>query len=174
VAGSANCCAAEKEEAGNRLFWWPIISLSSEMTDTKGSRASHGWVFFDRDCAVCTLLARRFRRPLEKRGFGLAALQDPRVQSLLALPPAELLREMRVAAAGGKIYSGAAAIVYLARQIWWALPLYAAARLPGVPCILDACYRWFADHRTCLSGACFLSKHESPGDPLRHAKGTRR
>jgi predicted DCC family thiol-disulfide oxidoreductase YuxK len=138
-----------------------MISLSSEMTDTKGRRA-RGWVFFDRDCSICTSLARRFRRPLELRGFGLAALQDPRVQALLALPPEDLLVEMRVATADGKIYGGAEAIVYLARQIWWAWPLYAVAKLPGVPRILDAGYRWFADHRTCASGLCFVSPKNRP------------
>ena len=127
------------------------------MTDTKGRQASRGWVFFDRDCRVCTSVARRFRGPLEKRGFGLAALQDPRVQSLLDLPREELLREMRVATVEGQIYGGANAIVYLSRQIWWAWPLYAAAELPGVPRILETCYRWFADHRTCASGLCSVS-----------------
>lgn len=134
-----------------------MISLISEMTDTKGRHASRGWVFFDRDCSVCTSLARRFRRVLESRGFGLAALQDPRVQALLDLPPEDLLREMRVAATDGEIYGGAEAVVYLARQIWWAWPLYAVAKLPGVPRILDAGYRWFADHRTCASGLCSVS-----------------
>ncbi len=126
------------------------------MTDAKGRHALRGWVFFDRDCSVCTSLARRFRRPLEARGFGLAALQDPRVQALLALPLDDLLREMRVATANGDVYGGAEAIVYLARQIWWAWPLYAAAKLPGVPRILDAGYRWFAFHRGCTSRTCSL------------------
>ena len=127
------------------------------MTDAKGSRTSRGWVFFDRDCAICTSLACRVRRPLEKRGFGLAGLQDPRVQALLALPPEDLLREMRVATADGRIYGGAEAIVYLARQVWWTWPLYAAAKLPGAMRLLDAGYRWFADHRTCANGACSVS-----------------
>jgi predicted DCC family thiol-disulfide oxidoreductase YuxK len=148
-----------------------MISLSSEMTDTKGRHAARGWVFFDRDCSVCTSLARRFRRPLETRGFGLAALQDPRVQALLALPPEDLLREMRVATGDGKIYGGAEAIVYLARQIWWALPLYAAAKLPGAPRILDACYGWFADHRTCPSGFCSTSNKGIPDQVLDPSKG---
>jgi len=133
-----------------------MISLSSEITDAKGRRALRGWVFFDRECSACTALERRFRRTLESRGFGLAALQDPRAESLLALPPAELLREMRVAAGDGKVYGGAEAVVFLARQIWWAWPLYAAAKLPGVPRLLDAGYRWFAVHRTCASGACAI------------------
>jgi predicted DCC family thiol-disulfide oxidoreductase YuxK len=151
-----------------------MISLSSEITDTKGKHASCGWVFFDRDCSVCTSLARRFRRPLELRGFGLAALQDPRVQALLALPPEDLLWEMRVATADGKIYGGAEAIVFLARQIWWAWPFYAAAKLPGVPRILDACYRWFADHRTCASGSCSISRRSSQHDVLGVPKGEHR
>jgi predicted DCC family thiol-disulfide oxidoreductase YuxK len=151
-----------------------MISLSSEMTDTKGRHAPRGWVFFDRDCSVCTSLARRFRRPLGTRGFGLAALQDPRVQALLALPPEDLLREMSVATAEGGIYGGAEAIVFLARQIWWAWPLYAAAKLPGVPHILDACYRWFADHRTCASGSCSISGKSCQSDVLGIPKGENR
>jgi len=144
------------------------------MTDAKGSRTSRGWVFFDRDCSMCTSLARRFRRPLEKRGFGLTGLQDPRVQSLLDLPREELLREMRVATVEGKIYGGAEAIVYLARQIWWAWPLFAAAKLPGVPCILDVCYRWFADHRTCSSGVCSTVGKAIHDEDLFLSKGERR
>src|SRR5580700_3492071 len=97
-----------------------MISLSSDITDTKGSRAARGWVFFDRDCRVCMRLALRFRGVLAKRGFGLAALQDPRAASLLALPLEEMLREMRVVTTDGGRYGGADAIVYLAGQIWWA------------------------------------------------------
>jgi predicted DCC family thiol-disulfide oxidoreductase YuxK len=150
-----------------------MISLSSEMTDAKGRHALRGWVFFDRDCRVCTSLARRFRRTLESRGFGLAALQDPRVQALLALPPEDLLREMRVATAEGELYGGAQAIVFLARQIWWAWPFYAAAKIPGVPRLLHAGYRWFADHRACSSGVCSLPVRTLPKGILDHSKGER-
>lgn len=144
------------------------------MTDIKGRHASRGWVFFDRDCSICTSLVRRFRRPLEKRGFGLAALQDPRVQALLALPPEDLLREMRVATSEGRIYGGAEAIVYLAGQVWWAWPIYAATILPGVPLILDACYRWFADHRTCSSGLCSTAGKGIRNEAFDQWKGDRR
>ena len=150
-----------------------MISLSSEITDAKGKHALRGWVFFDRDCSVCTSLARRFRRTLESRGFGLAALQDSRVQALLALPPEELFHEMRVATAEGEVYGGAQAIVHLSRQIWWAWPLYAAAKVPGVPSLLGAGYRWFADHRTCTSGVCSLPGRRIPKDVLTHSKGER-
>jgi predicted DCC family thiol-disulfide oxidoreductase YuxK len=148
-----------------------MISLSAEMTDTKGRRAVRGWIFFDRDCGVCTSLVRRFRRTFEKRGFGFAALQDPRVAALLALPPEDLLREMRVVTSDGEIRGGAEAIMYLARQVWWAWPLFAAAQLPGVPRILDAGYRWFADHRPCSSGTCTAARKNQVGTTLGHAKG---
>jgi predicted DCC family thiol-disulfide oxidoreductase YuxK len=146
-----------------------MISLSAEITDTKGRRAARGWIFFDRDCNVCTSLARRFRRTFEKRGFGLAALQDPRVAALLALPPEQLLREMRVVTSEGEIHGGAGAIVYLARQVWWAWPLYAAAQLPIVLRILDAGYRWFADHRKCVSGMCSVANKTNDRKPLKRA-----
>jgi predicted DCC family thiol-disulfide oxidoreductase YuxK len=131
-------------------------SLITEMTDTKGRHAERGWICFDRDCALCTSLARRFRRTFEKRGFGLAALQDPRVAALLSLPADQLLLEMRVVTTTGEIRGGAESIVYLAGKIWWAWPFFAAARIPGVLWILGIGYRWFANHRHCSTGACSL------------------
>jgi predicted DCC family thiol-disulfide oxidoreductase YuxK len=130
-----------------------MISLISEITDSKGSRASRGWVFFDGDCSICISLARRFRRTLEKRGFGLAALQDPRVPALLGVRPEELLHEMRVVTTEDELYGGADAVVFLARQIWWAWPLYLASKFPGMRHLLGAGYRWFADHRGCAAGS---------------------
>ena len=96
-----------------------MISLISELTDRKGRRAPVGWVFFDADCAICTSLARRFRRTLEKRGFVLGALQDPRVGVLLGIPRDRLLLELRVVTGTHDIHGGADAIVFLARKIWW-------------------------------------------------------
>src|SRR5258708_25566863 len=108
-----------------------MISLISEVTDSKGRRASRGWVCFDSSCSICTSLARRFQPTVEKRGFGMAALQDPRVATLLGLPPDQLLREMRVVTANNELYGGADAIAFLARQIWWAPPGSAAPRRPA-------------------------------------------
>jgi predicted DCC family thiol-disulfide oxidoreductase YuxK len=131
-----------------------MISLISELTDRKGRRAPGGWVFFDADCAICTSLARRFRRTLEKRGFGLVALQDPRVGVLLGIPRDRLLLELRVLTGTHDIQGGADAIVFLARNIWWAWPLYVVAQFPLARGILDAGYRFVARHRHCGSTAC--------------------
>ena len=95
------------------------------------------------------------------------------MQALFDLPPTELLREMRVITTEGKVYGGASAIVYLARKIWWAWPLYAAAQLPFVSHLLDAGYRWFADHRTCSSGKCSVPREAPQLGALRHMKGDR-
>jgi predicted DCC family thiol-disulfide oxidoreductase YuxK len=148
-----------------------MISLSSEMTDAKGRQASRGWIFFDRECNICTSLARRFRFTFEKRGICLAALQDPRVAALLGLPPDRLLLEMRVVTCEGEIYGGAEAIVFLARQVWWAWPVFIAARLPGVSRILTIGYRWFANHRHCVPGRCSESHKNHLPNSLCHAKG---
>jgi predicted DCC family thiol-disulfide oxidoreductase YuxK len=131
-----------------------MISLITELTDIKGKRAPRGWICFDRECPTCTTLARRFRPVFEKRGFGLVALQDPRVAPLLGLAPAELMREMRVVTVGG-IYGGVDAVAYLARQVWWAWPVSLAAKLPGLRSAFRLGYRWFSDHRYCTSGRCF-------------------
>lgn len=147
-----------------------MISLISEMTDSKGRRASRGWVFFDRRCRTCTLFAQRFRAALAKRGFELGALDDPRVVAVLGLPPEQLLREMRVVTTDDKRYGGAEAVIYLARQIWWAWPVYIAAQLPGMPYVLGAGYRWFAGHRNCSSGVCLQGQKGEPGDLARYPK----
>lgn len=134
-----------------------MVSLITEITDAKGRRARRGWVCFDRECATCAWLARRFRSALEKRGYGLAALQDPRVGLLFRMPVEELLREMRVVTSEGKFYGGADAVLYLAEQIWWAWPFYALSKLPGIRNALRSEYQRFAAHRSCSSNACSQS-----------------
>ena len=132
-----------------------MISLASEMTDTKGRRAN-GWLFFDADCAFCTALARRLRPALESRGFGLAPLQSARVRAMLGLPEEELLREMRALAPDGGRHDGIDAVLLVARRIWWLWPLYALARLPGAHRWLARAYRWVAAHRNCSAAVCAL------------------
>lgn len=146
-----------------------MISLCSEITDSKGRRAARGWLFFDADCPFCTGLARRFRPWLERHGYGLAALQDERAQALLALPPEQLLVEMRLMTRGGKQFGGADALIHLAREVWWAWPLYLLAQLPGVRRLLRVLYRWIAKRRTCSGAACTASRLAK--DSIHHQGG---
>jgi predicted DCC family thiol-disulfide oxidoreductase YuxK len=134
-----------------------MISLITEITDSKGRKARSGWVFFDGDCAFCMSIARRLRPLLEPRGFGIATLQDPRVLEQLSLPEQDLLAELRVLAHDGRQFGGADAIIYIAQQIWWARPLGALAQLPGMRRVLRFAYRSIATRRHCLAGACVHS-----------------
>jgi predicted DCC family thiol-disulfide oxidoreductase YuxK len=147
-----------RRKAGNRLFLAPMISLITEMTDSKGRKARAGWVFFDGDCSFCMSIARRLRPLLEPRGFGIATLQDPRVREQLSLPEQELLAELRVLASDGRRFGGADAIIYLARQVWWAWPLWALAQVPGMPHVFRFAYRWIAVRRHCLGGVCIRTR----------------
>jgi len=79
-----------------------MISLASEYTDGKGRHAK-GWLFFDAECGFCTRLTRWLEPILEKRGFAVAPLQDPRVGALLAMPRQELLRQLRFLHSDGGI-----------------------------------------------------------------------
>ena len=135
-----------------------MISLITEITDSKGRRARRGWVFFDGACDFCMSIARRLRPVLEPRGFGIATLQDPRVREQLSLPEHELLAELRVLAHDGRQFGGADAIVYLARQVWWATPLWALAHAPGMRGVLRFTYRRIAARRHCYSGVCLHTR----------------
>ncbi len=137
-----------------------MVSLISEITDSKGRRARCGWVFYDAGCPFCTRMARRLERVLEPRGYGFAPLQDSRVAALLGLPPGELLREMHVLTADGRQFGGADGFVYLARQVWWAWPVYALAQLPGGLRLFRAGYRWIAARRRCASGNCAVEEDQ--------------
>ena len=128
-----------------------MVSLSSDLTDSKGRRAAAGWVFFDADCPFCTRIARRMRPVLEPRGFGLAALQDPRAQAMLGLSSGVLFQEMRLLTSDGRQFGGADAFVFLARKVWWAWPFFALSFVPGMRSLMRAIYRKVAARRSCAA-----------------------
>ena len=125
-----------------------MISLTSEFTDSKG-RHARGWLFFDAECVFCVKIVRALAPTLQKRGFALAPLQDPRVGALLGLSQSELLLEMRLLLSNGQQTGGADAAVALAHEIWWARPLVWLSKLPGMMQLLRRAYRWIAAHRKC-------------------------
>ena len=130
-----------------------MISLANEYTDGKGRHAK-GWLFFDADCTFCTRIARWVDPILTRRGFALAALQDPRVGALLGLNHRELLREIRFLTSEGTQYGGADAAVAVAREIWWAQPLGWFSRIPKAMTLLHFGYQWVARQRSCAAASC--------------------
>jgi predicted DCC family thiol-disulfide oxidoreductase YuxK len=121
------------------------------MTDEERSVAS---VFYDADCRFCVKTARRFERVLTRRRFELVPLQIPGASAELGVPGDQLLAEMRLRSHDGTVFGGAAAVVEIARRIWWAWPLWALSRLPAAMRLMCATYRWIARRRSCTSGAC--------------------
>lgn len=125
-----------------------MISLASEMTDSKG-RHARGWLLYDAECGFCTRTAMRLNSLLARRDLAIAPLQDPRVGALLGLPRQELLQAMRFIAGNGRHYSGAHAFIALAREFWWSHPLVWLTKIPGMMAILSAAYRQVAKRRSC-------------------------
>jgi len=130
-----------------------MISLTSELTDGKG-RHARGWLFFDAECGFCTRIARWLTPILERRGLGVAPLQDPRVGALLGMSREELMREMQVLLSDGQQFGGANACLALAKEIWWARPLVWLSRIPGGMDMLRNAYRSIALHRNCIAASC--------------------
>lgn len=125
-----------------------MISLASEMTDSKG-RHARGWLFFDAECEFCTRIAGWLSGPMKRRGLDVAPLQDPRVAVLLGLSPDELLHTIRFVVTDNQRYLGAEAVVAVAQEFCWARPLVWIARLPGMMRLMRKGYRWVALRRRC-------------------------
>ena len=134
----------------------------TKLTDETGI----GWVLYDAECRFCVALARRWERALARRRFQLAPLQTEGARAGLEAGE-ELLREMRVVTAQGRVFGGAAAVVELARHFWWAAWLGLVAKLPLCKRALDAGYRWIAARRHCLGGACAVETPSGSGGGVR-------
>lgn len=138
-----------------------MIPVFSTMGEEREGQVVKGWVLYDGDCGICTRMAWWFARALERRGYRLVPLQAPWVVARLGLPREKLLEELRVLTPDGVHVGGADAIVYLARRIWWATPLYAASLVPGAMPLLRRGYRWFAGRRHRFSRTCALPAGET-------------
>ena len=130
-----------------------MISLASEMTDSKG-RHARGWLFFDAECRFCSGIATWLMGPMKRRGLAVAPVQDPRVGSLLGLSQGERRRAICFVRSNDRRYMGASAVLAVARELWWAWPLMGMARFPGMMSVIDSGYRWIARHRRCRAEHC--------------------
>jgi len=135
-----------------------MISVITDISEETGRK---GWVAYDAACALCVRWARRSEPWLTARGFGLVPLQAEWVRRRLALPEAELLSEMRLLLPDGAVLGGADAVVRLAREIWWAWPLWLAAQIPGAMPLLRRLYAAVAARRHCTARSCAMISHNS-------------
>ena len=135
--------------------------MNTEITETSSS-----WLFYDGDCSVCSAWIVRVRGVLLRHGVHPVPLQAPWVGPFLGFTREQLLAEMKLKTADGRIYGGADAFIYLAHLVWWAWPFFWLAQLPGVKPMLRAAYRFIAKRRHCLSGRCAL--YHQPAHDVRH------
>jgi len=119
----------------------------TETTKTTGSGGLRGWLLFDGGCPMCIGLARRFGFIIRHRRFDLVPLQTQWVRTHLGLAEGEQPTEIMVLSSGGTVVGGADAVIFLARHIWWALPLWVLSKVPGAMHLLRAAYRAIAHHR---------------------------
>jgi predicted DCC family thiol-disulfide oxidoreductase YuxK len=125
--------------------------MASVMTDHERLAGS---VFYDGECSICLGGARRFGPLLARRRMDCVPLQSAGACEKLGIREEERLVEMRLRLVDGTVLGGAAAVVEIARRIWWAWPIWALSRVPGAMRIMRAAYGWFARHRGCADGVC--------------------
>ncbi|MBJ35470.1 MAG: hypothetical protein CMB62_02510 [Euryarchaeota archaeon] len=105
------------------------------------------WVLYDGMCSFCKSSVSNFERSLEKRNCKIKPLQNKTVMKILGIKDGDDLPEMKIIGDDRKVYGGAKGIVFLARKIWWAWPLWPLAHLPLTMNILDYIYKWVARNR---------------------------
>jgi predicted DCC family thiol-disulfide oxidoreductase YuxK len=115
-----------------------------------------GWVFYDGQCGFCSRWLKFWQPTLAKRGFAIAALQEPWVVSRFQMPIEELVHDLRLLTRDGQTASGADVYLQVTKKIWWAWPFYAVFSLPGFNWLIHFGYRWFARNRYHISHACKL------------------
>jgi predicted DCC family thiol-disulfide oxidoreductase YuxK len=117
----------------------------------------NGWVFYDGSCPLCCSAVARFDKVLTRRGFDIVPLQAPWVTECFDLQPLNPPRQMLVLSADGRLLAGLEGILFLARSVWWAWPLYAVGLMPPVRALLHLGYGWLSAHRMCFGGQCAVN-----------------
>jgi predicted DCC family thiol-disulfide oxidoreductase YuxK len=132
-------------------FFLTYISVNTEITKISDIQWLQGWVLYDETCPSCRGFASRFEGVLTRRGFDLAPLQSAWVAD--CLNEGVDLSEMRVITVTGESFGGADALIFLARRIWWAWPIYVLSQVSGVRSLLRRAYAFYAARRHCDCGA---------------------
>lgn len=115
-----------------------------------------GWILFDNTCGFCRKWVPFWEPVLRKHGFVPLALQDPLAREKSGATTEELMREMYLVLADGRVCIGPDAYREAMKRIWWAWPAYVLSLVPGLRRIFDSAYRAFARNRYRVSHMCGL------------------
>jgi predicted DCC family thiol-disulfide oxidoreductase YuxK len=130
--------------------------MNTEITDNKAKRPA-GWIYFDAECRFCVAHRHRWGRIFERRGFVWLPLHTPGPAERLGVTDSRLHAEMWLQLADGRKFSGVNAWSAPMRHVWWLWPLGVLLALPGFNAAARVLYRWIAENRQCLGGACRIS-----------------
>jgi predicted DCC family thiol-disulfide oxidoreductase YuxK len=119
-----------------------------------------GWVFYDAECRFCVAARQRWGGLFARRGFAWLPLQTPGAASRLGVTEEQLLAEMWLQLADGRVFSGVNSWSVLFRNVWWLWPLGVLLAAPGLNAIAAWVYRWIARNRHCLGGTCKIHSHD--------------
>jgi predicted DCC family thiol-disulfide oxidoreductase YuxK len=122
--------------------------------DASPPSAAVGWVLYDASCGICSQAVPWLSPTLARLGLATAALQEPWVAARVALPPEELLRDLGLLLADGRLLRGADAYRWILRRRWWTIPLWLLAAMPPTRWLFDLAYRLVARNRHAISHAC--------------------
>lgn len=118
-----------------------------------------GWVFYDAECRFCVAGMQRWGGLFARRGFEWLPLQTPGAAERLGVTDEQLLAEMWLQLADGRVFSGVNSWSVLFRSVWWLWPLGVLLAVPGLNAIAAWVYRWIARNRHCLGGTCKIHSH---------------
>jgi predicted DCC family thiol-disulfide oxidoreductase YuxK len=127
-------------------------------------------VFYDVECRFCVAGMKRWGGLFARRGFQWLPLQTSGTAARLGVTEAQLLAEMWLQLADGRVASGVNAWSALMRSVWWLWPLGVLIGVPGLNAIARAVYRWVARNRRCFGGSCKIHSH-APGDACHRDEG---
>jgi len=123
--------------------------VNTEITDNNAKKPV-GWIFFDAECRFCRATRQCCGAVFERRRYAWLPLQTPGAIARLRLSEAELLAEMKLLLADGRVLGGLAAWTVLLRSVWWLWPLGVLFGLPGIRWFSNLAYGWIARHRHCF------------------------
>ena len=120
--------------------------------DVTSPARRRGVVLYDGACRFCRRWVLFWAPVLLRNGFDVDTLQAPWVSEALQRSSDELLADIRLLTADGKLISAADVYLTVTRSIWWARPFSALFSLPGLNSLIHIGYRWFSRNRYCVAG----------------------
>lgn len=121
-----------------------------------GGGGPRKWIYYDAACSVCVSGVERWGDLFARRGFVWMPLQTPGAAARLGVSDEDLLAEMHLLLADGRVLRGADAWAAMLRTVWWLWPLGVLLSVPGFREVGRAIYRWVARNRYCVAGKCDL------------------